>query len=221
MNGNSAATNNLTKFNLDFPGGTPKELVAAIEKATGKPLNVIIPDDAADTKLPPLKMDNVDAAQLFDALEQASVKQQAYYDKSRGFGAYSTHTSAYAFKTSGMRVARHVKAFDAEEKFWSWLTVLARSALADESRKRRRYFAFLERFTRHNEIEGETEFEDDSAVDERLRVLLNGKMQSLPHDEQELLERKYILRQSVREIAGAQQTTEKAVESKYHACAKN
>src|ERR1039457_3436403 len=27
----------LTKFNLDFPGGTPKQLVTAIEKATGRP----------------------------------------------------------------------------------------------------------------------------------------------------------------------------------------
>ena len=29
----------LTKFTLDFPGGTPKQLVAAIEKAMSKPLH--------------------------------------------------------------------------------------------------------------------------------------------------------------------------------------
>src|ERR1035437_7428839 len=40
----------LTKFNLDFPGGTPKELVAAIEKAMGKPLNVIISSDENSAK---------------------------------------------------------------------------------------------------------------------------------------------------------------------------
>src|ERR1019366_7529267 len=46
----------LTKFSLDFPGGTPQQLVTAIEKAMSKPLNVIIPAEHADFKLPPLKM---------------------------------------------------------------------------------------------------------------------------------------------------------------------
>ena len=68
----------LTRFSLDFPGGTPKALVAAIQQAMGKPLNAIIPDDYADTKIPALKMTNVNAQQLFSALEQASRKTQAY-----------------------------------------------------------------------------------------------------------------------------------------------
>ena len=29
----------LNRFNLDFPGGTPKELVAAIEKTSGRPID--------------------------------------------------------------------------------------------------------------------------------------------------------------------------------------
>lgn len=62
----------LTKFNLDFPGGTPAQLVKAIEQATGKPLNVIIPNQSADVPLPPLKMNHVDVAQLFKALSAAS-----------------------------------------------------------------------------------------------------------------------------------------------------
>src|ERR1041385_5181360 len=40
------STAGLTRFSLDFPGGTPRELAAAIQKASGKPLNVIVPDDA-------------------------------------------------------------------------------------------------------------------------------------------------------------------------------
>ena len=111
-----------------------------------------------------------------------------------------------------VRVVRHVKVFDAEEKFWSWLTVLARSARADESRKRRRYFSFLERFTRHQETEMVEA--DNSETDEKLHMLLAGKLIRLPADEQRLVEQKYILHQSVREIADALQTTEKAVESK-------
>src|SRR2546422_3945761 len=55
----------LTKFDLDFAGGTPKELVAAIQKASGRPLNAIVPEEFADTRLPALKMKNVDVEQLF------------------------------------------------------------------------------------------------------------------------------------------------------------
>ena len=68
----------LTRFTLDFPGGTPKQLVTAIEKAMGKPLNAIIPPEHADVKLPPLKMSNVDVSQLFQALELTSQKTEAY-----------------------------------------------------------------------------------------------------------------------------------------------
>jgi RNA polymerase sigma-70 factor (ECF subfamily) len=117
-----------------------------------------------------------------------------------------------ALQLALVRVVRHVKVFESEEKFWSWLTVLARSALADESRKRRRYFAFLDRFTRHQET-GPSAM-DNGEADEQLRALLESKLTALPEDERQLVERKYILRQSVREIAGGQQTTEKAVESR-------
>jgi RNA polymerase sigma-70 factor (ECF subfamily) len=117
-----------------------------------------------------------------------------------------------ALQLALVRVVRHVKVFESEEKFWSWLTVLARSALADESRKRRRYFVFLERFTRQQEI-GPVAM-DNGEADDQLRALLESKLTALPEDERQLVEQKYILRQSVREIAGGQQTTEKAVESK-------
>jgi hypothetical protein len=72
-----AAESSLTKFDLDFPGGTPKDLVAAIEKATGRPLNAIVPDELANTKLPALKMNSVDVSQLFLALAAASRKSEA------------------------------------------------------------------------------------------------------------------------------------------------
>ncbi len=111
-----------------------------------------------------------------------------------------------------VRVVRHVKPFDAEEKFWSWLTVVARTALADESKKQRRWFAFLERFSRHAETENV--IADDGAAEETLRALLEKNLLSLLPDEGELVAQKYFQRRSVREIAEAQQTTEKAVESR-------
>lgn len=89
----------LTKFNLDFPGGTPAELVKAIEKSTGKPLNVIIPTEDAQTQLPPLKMSDVNVQQLFAALERASYKTVAVTQPYSS--SYQTVSTGYGFKTDG------------------------------------------------------------------------------------------------------------------------
>src|SRR5258708_6890202 len=69
----------LTRFDLDFPGGTPRQLVAAIQKAMGHPLNAIVPDEFADVKLPALKMDHVNVAQLFEALAVVSQKRETVF----------------------------------------------------------------------------------------------------------------------------------------------
>lgn len=111
-----------------------------------------------------------------------------------------------------VRVARHIKSFRDEIVFWSWLTVLARSAFADETRKRRRYFSFLDRFTRHANFEKDAA--NDAEIEGRLRTLLENQVAALPPGERELIEQKYFARRVVREIADDLQTTEKAVESK-------
>jgi hypothetical protein len=89
----------LTKFNLDFPGGTPKELVAAIEKAMKKPLNVIILTEDADLQMPPLKMNDVTVPQLFAALKAASMKNVAYQTSGAG-NSYTTYGTDYGFTTA-------------------------------------------------------------------------------------------------------------------------
>jgi hypothetical protein len=94
-----SAEPSLTKFNLDFPGGTPKELVAAIEKALRRPLNAIIPDELAATKLPALKMNSVDVSQLFGALRLASMKAETY--QLPNSGSYQIHQTNCGFKTEG------------------------------------------------------------------------------------------------------------------------
>jgi hypothetical protein len=91
----------LTKFNLDFPGGTPADLVKAIEKASGKPLNAIIPTENADLQIPPLKMNDVNVPQLFAALGAASHKNVAINSNPNApFNSYSQFTTGYEFKTS-------------------------------------------------------------------------------------------------------------------------
>jgi hypothetical protein len=89
----------LTKFNLDFPGGTPAQLVKAIEKATGKPLNVIVSVEDANVELPPLKMNDVVSPQLFGALEVASRKTVAVSTGPYP-GSYSQFVTGYGFRTS-------------------------------------------------------------------------------------------------------------------------
>lgn len=111
-----------------------------------------------------------------------------------------------------VRVVRHIKVFQSEDVFWSWLTVLARSAFSDETRRRRRYFSFLERFTR--QAADANDGTDGSPMDEPLGILLERHVAALPPDERKLVEQKYFTRLAVREIAGELQTTEKAIESK-------
>lgn len=111
-----------------------------------------------------------------------------------------------------IRVARHIKPFRDETVFWSWLTVLARSAYKDETRKRRRYFSFLDRFTMHVTVVLENPAVADA--DEKLLAMLSSQMALLPPDEQKLIEEKYFAHRSVRELAEELQITEKAVESR-------
>jgi hypothetical protein len=89
----------LTKFDLDFKGGHPKDLVAAIQDATGKTLNVLIPENAADVNLPELKMKNVNALQLFKALDEASRKSE--FIKNPDGGSYSSYNTGYGFRADG------------------------------------------------------------------------------------------------------------------------
>ncbi len=117
-----------------------------------------------------------------------------------------------ALSATFVRVTRHIKVFASEDVFWSWLTVLARSAFTDETRKQRRYFSFLERFTSHAQVAADGR--NDGAADEQLQVLLTQLVAALPVEERELVGQKYGAQCSVRAIADALQTTEKAVESK-------
>jgi len=114
-----------------------------------------------------------------------------------------------ALQLALLRVVRHIRRFELEETFWSWLTVLARSAVVDEKRKRHRYLAFLDRFLRREQIEAATNFEADA----RLKELLTANLERLPWEEREVIQRKYFARETVKEIAADTGATEKAIES--------
>ena len=120
--------------------------------------------------------------------------------------------SREALQSALLRVVRHIKAFPGDAAFWSWLTVLARSALSDQTRKRRRYLAFLDRFTWHSRAQQAAT--DDGQADAGLAALLESSLEKLPFDERRLLEAKYFERCSVREIAADLSLSEKAVDSR-------
>jgi RNA polymerase sigma-70 factor (ECF subfamily) len=116
-----------------------------------------------------------------------------------------------ALQSTLLRVVRHARRFDSEPVFWSWLTVLARSSVADEGRRSSRYLGFLGRFFQHEQLAANAPPND---ADERLMDLLEANLAALPAGERELLERKYLAGEPVRQIAEETLTTEKAVESR-------
>ena len=117
-----------------------------------------------------------------------------------------------ALQATFVRVVRHVKRFDDEARFWNWLTVLARTAFLDQTRKQRRYFAFLDRFSEHTQAEFAVN--PNGEADARLLALLEQKLTVLSPEERGLVEQKYFQRKTVRDIAAGEQTSEKAVESR-------
>jgi RNA polymerase sigma-70 factor (ECF subfamily) len=140
----------------------------------------------------------------------------AYFDRLWRYllvvAAGNEDTAHEALQSALVRAARHIKVFPDENVFWSWLTVLARSAFADETKKHRRYLSFLDRFMGQSEIQ--LDGTGDVQANDRLKNLLERHLALLPLDERTMIEQKYFAHRAVREIAHELQTTEKAVESK-------
>jgi hypothetical protein len=98
----------LTRFDLDFAGGTPAALVEAIEHAEGRPLNAIIPEDCAKVPIPALKMSGVTVPELFEALMRASMKSVNYVTgtyfggiNGQASSQYQSMQTSYGFRTEG------------------------------------------------------------------------------------------------------------------------
>lgn len=138
-----------------------------------------------------------------------------YYERLRRYLLVITsgneEATREALQSALLRVVKHIRRFSTESEFWGWLSLLARTALFDHTRKRKRYWNLLERFTHHAKIE---QTEDSADPDGTLLGLLEQNLGALPADEKALLEAKYLEGTSVREIAGEFQTTEKAIESR-------
>ncbi len=117
-----------------------------------------------------------------------------------------THAAQEALQETMLRVARRAREFDDEEAFWAWLRAVARNAARDGGRRRRRYFAVLERFG--------LVARDERNHEADLRALLEETLAELTPDDRELLAGKYLRGATVVELAEANRLTEKTVESR-------
>lgn len=117
-----------------------------------------------------------------------------------------------ALQETFRRIVRHVRVFTDESVFWSWLTVLARSARSDQGRKRRRYLAFLDRFAEQAAIDHAAANPESPTAD--LHRLLEQTLPELPFDDRRLIEMKYLEHCSVRDLAERLNANEKAIESR-------
>jgi RNA polymerase sigma-70 factor (ECF subfamily) len=118
-----------------------------------------------------------------------------------------------ALQETFTRVARHARRFDSEETFWSWLTVLARSAAIDGGRKRRRYWQTLRNYALSIFNPNVVSDPNDNFEEQLLALAFQG-LGDLSAEDRELVEGKYLRGANVRELAAACGLTEKAVESR-------
>lgn len=101
-----------------------------------------------------------------------------------------------------LRAVKHIRAFDSEDALWSWLTVLAKSAVVDHGRKVGHFRRFLQAFV----PERSARIPPDAILKEATRKL-SGK-------NRQLLVWKYEEGRTVSEIACLLEISEKAVESR-------
>jgi hypothetical protein len=103
--------NEAPRLDLDFPGGTPEELIMTLRVEAGQSVNAIIPDDVADTQIPAMSLRNVTLEQLFQAIEAASRKTALYPMSTARSSApgrppvvsYQSYETGYGFRTVGER----------------------------------------------------------------------------------------------------------------------
>lgn len=107
-----------------------------------------------------------------------------------------------------LRAVRHIRRFDEEEIFWSWLTLLLRCSAADQGRKT------TARQRLHEKLLNEIQARPGQAADHsnyRI-VLLEEALNELNDDDRKLLQAKYHHGDSTEAIANDLQLSAKAVE---------
>ncbi len=112
-----------------------------------------------------------------------------------------------------LRVTKYIRCFAEEDVFWSWLTVLARSAARDGARRRGSYLKMLAGYARGLLVSAP---QDTAPVDaeSELRACVNASLESLEILDRNLVEGKYFGQKSVKSLADETGLSLKAVESR-------
>jgi RNA polymerase sigma-70 factor (ECF subfamily) len=141
----------------------------------------------------------------------------AYFDRLLRYLIVVTHgdeqAARDALQETLTRVARHGRRFEDKDVFWSWLTVLARSAAMDGGRKNQRYWRLITRYALSWMIPVSTSAVDDPP-DEHLHKLLTCELEHLGDLDRALIEGRYFRGAGLGQLAQETQLTERAVESR-------
>lgn len=84
LQANANETLQENRFDIDFPGGDPWELVSAIEKASGENINALIPERAKALKFPPFRMHGITSTEFFNASSGQSPKYKRVEEHQTG-----------------------------------------------------------------------------------------------------------------------------------------
>jgi RNA polymerase sigma-70 factor, ECF subfamily len=116
-----------------------------------------------------------------------------------------------AVQQTFIRVIRYIRVFESEDVLWSWLKVVARSVARDGNRKQQRYSALLERFAQALTFFNPAQ---ESLEESLLAGLLEEVLSDVPDRDRDLLEAKYVIGHTVKELSAKLGLSEKAVESR-------
>jgi len=108
-----------------------------------------------------------------------------------------------------LRVAKYARPFEAEEAFWSWLKVVARTAARDAGRKQHRYREMLQRFFSLRDHEN-----NPASPEPDISLLLTECLEELDTGQRKLLDARYFQGASLRDLAVRENASEKAMESR-------
>lgn len=94
----SAPPTDTIRFDIDFPGGTVVEFVEAVGKARGTLVNVLIPEELKLVMIPEMKMSQVEAKSLFNALSAALARTKRRQSVSGASQYYERQSVGYTFQ---------------------------------------------------------------------------------------------------------------------------
>ena len=105
-------------FDLSFGGGTPQKLVSEMEKASGLKLNVLIPPEQTDARIPPMELRSVSVESVFDSLNviwRSSMNSMLWLRTSSGGNIWVLARATDNRKTQAFYVGHLLKKFKIDD----------------------------------------------------------------------------------------------------------